>query len=134
MRKEKYDQKVLIRFTPVELIMPSNKHEFYKSLINFPNLTNPLLLEEEGDGSYEDEFEGGVNPDFLFDYDNDEDPEIDYEGMLRDMRAAKEAENNDGNDEEDYGSGAETDGDTDVDDVDLVDSGGSDSDEDSNDE
>lgn len=75
-----------------ELVIPSHKHEFYKGLLNFPELNNPLLLEgsEDEESESEDEEMTQAQREFLFDFNNDEENneiDTDYEEELEIARA-----------------------------------------------
>ncbi|XP_052123363.1 uncharacterized protein LOC127749389 [Frankliniella occidentalis] len=70
-----------------ELVIPSHKHDFYKGLLNFPDLKNPLLIFDdanEDELSEDEEARLTAEREFLFDYENDEEvEESDYEEELQ---------------------------------------------------
>ncbi|KAK3909537.1 hypothetical protein KUF71_019640, partial [Frankliniella fusca] len=69
-----------------ELVIPSHKHDFYKGLLNFPDLNNPLLSDNanEDELSEDEEARQTAEREFLFDYENDEEvEESDYEEELQ---------------------------------------------------
>lgn len=74
------------------LIIPAHKHQFFKGLLNFPELDNPLLEESDYGSDSENEDDVGAR------WDDDED-EIDYEEELRIIHRTRSQHN--GNDEED---------------------------------
>ncbi|KAK3914290.1 Peptide chain release factor 1 [Frankliniella fusca] len=70
-----------------ELVIPSAKQAFYKNLLNFPVLTNPLLNEpEDQEENSETEDENAHAQDFTWSEDSDE---SDFEEEARRLRRSK---------------------------------------------
>ncbi|KAK3908308.1 Bis(5'-nucleosyl)-tetraphosphatase, symmetrical, partial [Frankliniella fusca] len=68
-----------------DLVIPSHKHAFYQSLLNFPDLSNPLVFIEENDEEVLDERQNGETDDFRWENSSDN-TESDYEEELRNLR------------------------------------------------
>jgi hypothetical protein len=86
-----------------ELVIPVHKHAFYKGLLNFPALDNPLMLDEE-ELSEDEEMLQTAERDFMFDYENDEEEvESDYEEevkIAKENTAKETIGNNSGSDDD----------------------------------
>lgn len=81
-----------------ELIIPVEKQAFYKSLLNFPDLTNPLL-EIEGEEEVDDAEE--VDPGLLWGDENDEETDYEEEALvLRRSARARDRQQGRGEQEE----------------------------------